>query len=62
MVKEDIISGLKSKFDILIGVEYMRVDNDTELDEKEKDSRDQILGRMENEVVEKLQIVKKRIQ
>lgn len=40
MVKEDIISGLKSKFDILIGVEYMRVDNDTELDEKEKDSRD----------------------
>ena len=45
----------------MIASEYMRIDNDNELSEEEKGSRDKILNHIENEVVEKLEIIRKRI-
>ena len=40
----------------------MKIDNDKDLNEEEKDNRDKALNHIDNEIVEKLELIKKRIQ
>lgn len=60
-MKEDVIGKMKKKCDILMGVEFMKIDNLEDISDEEKEEREKLLRITENDIVEKLEGVKKRI-
>ena len=53
VIKEDVIGHMKKRFDILMSVEQLKIDEDKGMGDEEKERLERLLEHLESEVVEK---------